>query len=111
MDHAQRFESDLSAIYESLRDQLGAVDLDTDQIEPSLRGTVYRLVVLHSLAFSSRDAGVLTTDAWDPIDRECLYWLNRPDGRRVWRAAFAHQAAFWPHGYVDHVNKGLDGGS
>jgi len=77
VDFAYRVEAELMAMYDELRASVGPVDTDIEPVEPDLRRTVYRLVTIHSMAYSAFHASVLPEDSWNAIDAECSYWLHR----------------------------------
>jgi HAMP domain-containing protein len=77
VDFAHRVEAELMAMYDELRAAVGPVDTDIEPVEPDLRRTVYRLVTIHSTAYSAFRASVLPEESWKAIDAKCSYRLRR----------------------------------
>lgn len=62
--------------------------------------------VLYSDAFAAHRDGLLDERDWVGFSLELMHWSQKPTARRAW-AAFRKQT--WTEGFVDHVDKTIDG--
>ena len=77
-----------------------------DGVPQEIRHVLVPFFVLYSDAFAAHRDGLLDERDWVGFSLELMHWSQKPTARRAW-AAFRKQT--WTEGFVDHVDKTIDG--